>query len=181
MGGDARMDRRRVLAGAAALSTLSVIEPGAAMTREVGKAATPLRILILGGTGFIGPHEVDYALARGHSLTLFNRGRAPHAWPAPVEELVGDRSTGDLKSLEGREWDVCIDNPTTFPFWVRDAGRVLAGKVGRYIFVSTISVYRDNDQPGADETAALASYAGDDPLGETPASQAQGHAALYGP
>ena len=89
-----------------------------------------LRILILGGTGFIGPHQVRYALARGHEVTLFNRGRAAAGrGRASVEELIGDRNTGDLKALEGREWDVCIDNPTTLPFWVRDAGRVLKGKV----------------------------------------------------
>ena len=85
-----------------------------------------MRILILGGTGFIGPHQVRYALARGHQVTLFNRGRQQEAWPGPVEELIGDRNTGDLKALEGRDWDVCIDNPTTLPFWVRDAGAVLA-------------------------------------------------------
>src|SRR5512141_3432883 len=107
----------------------------------VGKAPRPLRILILGGTGFTGPHQVRYALARGHELTLFNRGRRPKEWPAPVEELVGDRNTGDLKSLAGREWDVCVDNPTSLPFWVRDAGRVLQGKVKQYVFISTLSVY----------------------------------------
>ena len=53
----------------------------------------------------------------------------------------GDRNTGDLKALAGREWDVCIDNPTTLPFWVRDAGQVLKGKVKHYVFVSTLSVY----------------------------------------
>src|SRR3954471_17697877 len=89
--------------------------------------AKKLRILILGGTGFTGPYQVRYALARGHRVTLFNRGRQPKVWPGDVEELIGDRNTGDLKALEGRQWDVCIDNPTTLPFWVRDAGRVLQG------------------------------------------------------
>ena len=88
-----------------------------------------MRILILGGTGFIGPHQVRYALARGHQVTIFNRGRQQEDWPGQVEELLGDRNTGDLKALEGRDWDVCIDNPTTLPFWVRDAGRVLKGHV----------------------------------------------------
>src|SRR5580700_12056581 len=105
-----------------------------AAARETTKARKPLRILILGGTGFIGPHQVRYALSRGHQVTLFNRGKQPHEWPGAVEELIGDRNTGDLKALEGREWDVCIDNPTTLPFWVRDAGKVLHGKVGQYIF-----------------------------------------------
>ncbi len=78
--------------------------------RADDKAAKPLRILILGGTGFIGPHQVRYALARGHKVTLFNRGKQKKEWPGEVEELLGDRNTGDLKALEGREWDVCIDN-----------------------------------------------------------------------
>jgi 2'-hydroxyisoflavone reductase len=93
----------------------------------ISRAAKPLRIRILGGRGFAGPHQVKYALARGHTLTLFNRGRNPYMWPGEVEELTGDRNTGDLASLKGREWDVCIDNPTTLPFWVRDAGQVLKG------------------------------------------------------
>ncbi|HEY2052052.1 MAG TPA: NAD-dependent epimerase/dehydratase family protein [Caulobacteraceae bacterium] len=173
------MDRREVMGGAAALAVASAWPAAAA--EPVRKAPRPLRILILGGTGFIGPHEVEYALARGHKLTLFNRGRSPHPWPAPVDELIGDRNTGDLKALEGRTWDVCIDNPTTLPFWVRDAGRVLAGKVAQYIFISTISVYAANDRPGADETAALAPYAGKDPLAETQKTLTDSHMALYGP
>ena len=82
-------------------------------------APKPMRLLILGGTGFIGPSQVRYALARGHKVTVFNRGRRPQDWPGEVEELTGDRNASDLKSLAGREWDVCIDNPTTLPFWVR--------------------------------------------------------------
>ena len=144
------------------------------------KTVKPLRILILGGTGFIGPHEVTYALARGHKLTLFNRGRSPHAWPGAVEELVGDRNTGDLRALAGREWDVCIDNPTTLPFWVRDAGQALRGKVGQYIFISTISVYAANDAP-ADESAPLAPYAGKDPMAETTETLRGSVGELYGP
>ena len=143
-------------------------------------APKPLRILILGGTGFIGPHQVRYALARGHKLTLFNRGHEPDAWADQVEELVGDRNTGDLKALEGRAWDVCIDNPTTLPFWVRDAGKALAGKVGQYIFISTVSVYAANDKP-ADETAALLPYTGADPMAETMATLAASDRRLYGP
>jgi 2'-hydroxyisoflavone reductase len=129
-------------------------------------AVKPMRLLILGGTGFTGPHQVRYALARGHKVTVFNRGRHPQDWPGQVEELVGDRNTGDLASLRGRQWDVCIDNPTTLPFWVRDAAGVLKGNVGHYVFISTISVYAKNDTPGADETAALSAYEGNDPFAE---------------
>jgi 2'-hydroxyisoflavone reductase len=140
----------------------------------------PLRILILGGTGFIGPDQVNYALSRGHHVTLFNRGRQARKWPGPVEELLGDRNTGDLKALEGGHWDVCIDNPTTLPFWVRDAGAVLRGKVAHYIFISTISVYADTDKP-ADESAPLMAYTGKDAMAETMETFNASNYGLYGP
>ena len=142
------------------------------------KPVKPMRLLILGGTGLIGPYQVRYALARGHHVTLFNRGRQKEAWPGPVEELLGDRN-GDLKALEGRDWDVCIDNPTLVPVWVRDAARVLKGRVGQYIFISTISAYASNDQ-AADETAPLADYKGNDPMAETNKSL-DTNPGLYGP
>ena len=164
------------------LAMASLAAAPAALAANAGAPpARKLRILILGGTGFIGPHQVRYALERGHKITLFNRGREPDAWNGQVEELIGDRNTGDLKALEGREWDVCVDNPTTLPFWVRDAGKALAGRVGQYIFVSTISVYAANDKP-ADETAPLQAYTGADPMAETMATlSAKGLGALYGP
>jgi 2'-hydroxyisoflavone reductase len=140
--------------------------------------SNPMRLLILGGTGFIGPHQLRYALARGHHVTIFNRGRQKAAWPGPVEELVGDRN-GDLKALEGRDWDACIDNPTTLPVWVRDAARVLKGHVGQYVFISTISVYAANDKP-TDETAPLKAYSGADPMAETIKSLSA-NPRLYGP
>ena len=146
----------------------------------VGRAARPLRILILGGTGFTGPNQVSYALARGHAVTLFNRGRRPLGGPAGVEVLTGDRDTGDLKALLGREWDVCIDNPTSLPGWVRDAGRVLAGRVQHYVFISTISVLADKSQPGQDEAAPVAAYTGRDAMAETRATL-QADMSLYGP
>ena len=136
--------------------------------KHIPKAAKPLNLLILGGTGFTGPFQVAYALARGHKVTLFNRGKRPSPeWPGTVEQLLGDRNN-DLKSLEGdRTWDACIDNPTSVPVWVRDAGKVLKGRVGQYVFISTISVYADNSTPGMDETAALAVYKGKDAMAET--------------
>jgi 2'-hydroxyisoflavone reductase len=137
-----------------------------------------MRLLILGGTGFTGPHQVRYALARGHHVTIFNRGRQKEVWPGPVEELLGDRN-GNLKALEGRDWDVCIDNPTTLPVWVRDAARVLKGHVRQYVFISTISAYAANDKP-ADETAALKVYNGADPMAETTTSLSA-DPRLYGP
>jgi 2'-hydroxyisoflavone reductase len=169
------MDRRRLVETAAlALAGLAVAP------NVLAAPVKPLRILILGGTGFTGPHQVRYALARGHKVTLFNRGHEADIWAGQVEELIGDRNTGDLKALEGRTWDVCIDNPTTLPFWVRDAGHALAGKVGQYIFISTVSVYAANDKP-ADEQAAVLAYAGKDPMAETAATLAASRGELYGP
>jgi len=100
----------------------------------------PLRILILGGTGFIGPHQVEYARRRGHTVTLFNRGKtAPEMFPN-VETLLGDRD-GKLDALRGRTWDAVIDNSGYVPRHVRDSARLLAGSVGQYLFVSTGGVY----------------------------------------
>src|SRR5881397_3753881 len=81
------------------------------------KSVKPLRILILGGTGFIGPYQVRYALSRGHKVTTFNRGKThPGELPSEVEQLIGDRN-GQLEALKNRQWDVAIDNPTTLPGW----------------------------------------------------------------
>src|SRR5438067_13372774 len=103
------------------------------------KSVKPLRILILGGTGFTGPYQVQYALSRGHKVTTFNRGKShPGELPSEVEQLIGDRN-GQLEALKGRTWDVVIENPTTLPVWVRDAAQILKGNVDRYVFTSTIS------------------------------------------
>ena len=105
-----------------------------------GSAPTPLRILILGGTGFVGPNQVRTALARGHEVTLFNRGITnPDLFP-DLETLIGDRD-GDLAALEGRTWDVVIDNSANLPRWVRLSADVLRGSVGKYLFVSSTGVY----------------------------------------
>ena len=140
-----------------------------------------MRILILGGAGLTGPHQIRYALARGHSVTLFNRGKTqlpPDL--AAVEQLHGDRAASDLQALHGRSWDVCIDNPTTLPAWARDASHLLAGQVDRYLFISTISVYADLSRPPT-ETDALLPYEGADPYAETlDAVRASGFK-LYGP
>jgi 2'-hydroxyisoflavone reductase len=170
--------REIVMLSSAALAALALSR--LASGNQPAKASKPLRILILGGTGFIGPHQVRYALSRGHSVTIFNRGSQKEAWPGPVTELLGDRNTGDLKSLQGGSWDVCIDNPTTLPFWVRDAGRILHDNVKHYIYISTISAYADNTKPGADEAAPLAKYAGPDVMTET-LETFHAHGELYGP
>jgi 2'-hydroxyisoflavone reductase len=159
--------------GAVALATRST-------TLLAEKSAKPLRILILGGTGFTGPYQVRYALSRGHKVTTFNRGKThPGELPKEVEQLIGDRN-GQLDALKNRQWDVAIDNPTTLPAWVRDAAQILKGNVERYVFTSTISVYADTGQ-GVDETAALAKYIGLDPYKETiEAVKASGYK-TYGP
>ena len=144
------------------------------------KSVKPLRILILGGTGFTGPFQVRYALSRGHKVTVFNRGKThPGELPEGVEQLIGDRN-GRVNALKDRQWDVAVDNPTTLPAWVRDAGQILNGNVERYIFISTISVYADV-KDGADENAPLQKYDGPDAFKETlEAMKASGYK-TYGP
>ena len=138
----------------------------------VQRAVKPLRILILGGTGFTGPHQVRYAQQRGHTVTLFNRGRTNPGLFPNVQSLQGDRAVGNYESLKGKQWDVVIDNPTTLPRWVRQASEVLKGQVGQYVFISTISVYAGNETPGADETA---------PVATTTEPESEEAARYYGP
>ena len=117
------------------------------------RAAKPLDILILGGTGFTGPEQVNYALSRGHHVTLFNRNKTrPDMFKGKVDQLIGDLGT-DTSALKGKKFDVIIDNPTTAPAWVRNVAQYMKGNTGHYIFISTISVYPDNATPNADETA----------------------------
>jgi len=165
-------------AGALSLGALGRLaqaepRPGAFAPPSVpDQSPAPLRILILGGTGFLGPQQVEYALARGHSLTLFNRGRTnPELFP-DVEQLRGDRN-GDLTALEGRSWDAVIDNPSTLPRWVRDSAQLLKDSCERYLFVSSISVYAGFAKIGMDESAPVGTL--DDPTTE------QVTGATYGP
>lgn len=147
-------ERRAFLAGAgAALATAPAGVRAAPDSEVISKAAALLNILILGGTGFTGPEQVRYALARGHKVTLLNRNNRPRMFEGQVDQLVGDLN-GDVSALKDRAFDVVIDNPTTFPAWVRNAAQYLKGKTRHYIFISTISVYADNAGPGQDESAA---------------------------
>jgi 2'-hydroxyisoflavone reductase len=157
------------------------ISLGLPALRAQNKPAKPLRILILGGTGFTGPEQVRYAVDRGHKVTVFNRGKTKRGEiPAGVEQLVGDRN-GQLDALKGKKWDVVIDNPTMLPVWVRDAAEVLKGNVDRYVFISTISVYAEHSAPGKEETAELAKYEGADPYKETIDTVRASEFKLYGP
>jgi 2'-hydroxyisoflavone reductase len=101
-----------------------------------------MRLLVLGGTVFLGRHAVEAALSRGHEVTLFNRGRHNPALFPGVEKIRGDRD-GDLAALDGRRWDAVLDTSGHAPHAVRASAERLAGAVGRYIFVSTVAVYRD--------------------------------------
>ncbi|MCA9705150.1 MAG: epimerase [Myxococcales bacterium] len=113
-----------------------------------------MKILILGGTGWLGPALVDAALARGHSLTLFNRNEsAPDLFPT-VERIVGDR-LGDLSELRGRTWDVVIDTWGPSPGIVSRSARALADAVDRYVYMGTIFGYANGEQHGLDETGPL--------------------------
>ncbi len=121
-----------------------------------------MRILVLGGTVFLGRHLTDAALARGHEVTLFNRGQSnPGLYPS-VEQLHGDRDSG-LAPLAGRRWDAVIDTSGYLPRVVRASAELLAGSVGTYVFVSSKSVYADMSLPGVDETAPVAAL----PVGAT--------------
>ncbi|MCG6954633.1 MAG: NAD-dependent epimerase/dehydratase family protein [Gemmatimonadetes bacterium] len=136
-----------------------VLPPSGASARQVPRAPRALRILMLGGTGFLGPAEVEYALARGHTVTLFNRGHTnPQLFPN-VEKLVGDRAVPDLTALQGRTWDAVLDTSASIATWVRDSTAALKDSVGRYLFVSSISAHTDNGTPGQTEDAPVFSHA----------------------
>ncbi len=112
-----------------------------------------MKIMILGGTVFVGRHLVEAAQARGHEVTLFNRGRQNADLFPDVEKLRGDRD--GLDALSGRSWDVAVDTCGYVPRVVRQSARLLAGSVSRYVFISSLSVYADVSTPGVDEDSAL--------------------------
>jgi 2'-hydroxyisoflavone reductase len=117
-----------------------------------------LRLLILGGTGFIGPWQVRYAVERGHEVTIFNRGQSAPGSLEGVEELTGDRAAGELDALRGRRWDAVIDNSASradAPDWVRDSAGLLRDSADQYLFISTRSVFRDLSQVPATVEAPL--------------------------
>ncbi len=111
-----------------------------------------MRLLLLGGTKFLGRAAAAEALRRGHELTLFNRGRTNAGLFPEAEHLQGDRD-GDLEALRGRTWDAVIDPSGFVPRIVRDSAELLRDAVEHYVFVSSVSVYRDFSRPGFDESA----------------------------
>ncbi len=126
----------------------------ASLEAATGSAATPRKILILGGTAFLGPQIVEIAQAHGHVLTLFNRGKTNPGLFQDIEKLHGDRN-GDLKSLEGRAWDAVIDTSGYVPRQVTASASLLAPRVKQYVFISTISVFAEDIKPGTGEDGKL--------------------------
>jgi 2'-hydroxyisoflavone reductase len=183
--------RREFLASSAAIVAAVPFLPGALAAAESAvQAQKPLRILILGGTGFLGPACTDSALARGHLVTHFNSGRTeerrhslgrPSVVPAGVVQLYGNRDpnkTADhrrnegkadapkdpnspkgLSQLERKKWDAVIDTSGYFPRMVKASAQLLAPTVKQYVFISTVSVYKSENVPNADESAPLATLA----------------------
>ncbi|ALN84494.1 tat (twin-arginine translocation) pathway signal sequence domain protein [Lysobacter capsici] len=150
------ISRRDFLAAGAAGAGLLAL-PSSARTILRPK---PRKLLVLGGTGFLGPHFVEIARKHGHTLTLFNRGKTnPDKFSGEqfndIEQLHGDRKS-DMKALEGdRQWDAVLDTSAYLPADVTRSAKLLASRVKQYLIVSTISVYAKNDAPN-DETSPLA-------------------------
>jgi 2'-hydroxyisoflavone reductase len=143
----------------------------AALAGPANAKAKPLRVLILGGTGFIGPHFVDALTAGGHKIALFNRGKRDPAVREGIEQLLGDRD-GQVDALKGRDWDVVIDNSGYKPSQVRLTTELLASHAKQYIFISSIAVYNNFAVAGIDEDYELASLK--DPTNETVTGETYG-------
>lgn len=153
---DNASSRRSFLKAAAATAALTGFADlsGALASQPKGEAKRKLKLLILGGTGFLGPHTVRAALARGHEMTLFNRGKTNDDLFPDLETLHGDRN-GNLEALKGRDWDAVIDTSAYYPRVVRDSAGLLKGHVNQYVLISTISVYASYPTPGMDEAAPV--------------------------
>lgn len=146
------MNRRDALKLSAAVAAGLMLSPLRAAQSK------PLRILILGGTGFIGPHFVAVLRGAGHKLTLLNRGkRNPGLFP-DVETLIGDRN-GQMDAIKGRDWDVVIDNSGYTLKQVKLSTDILKGHAQYYLYISSISAYADLTPPGIDEDYKLATLA----------------------
>ncbi len=150
----------------ASLLSFAFTHAGTPQTSE-----TELRILLLGGTQFLGRHIVEQGLERGHHFTLFNRGRSnAELFDGLVDKRVGDRS-GDFEALSEGEWDVVIDTSGHFPTAVGELARYLDGRAKQYIYISSVSVYDDLSQQRLGETARLETIKkGQDPDIDNPAS-----------
>ncbi|MCY7387025.1 MAG: NAD-dependent epimerase/dehydratase family protein [Burkholderiales bacterium] len=123
-----------------------------------------MRILVLGGTQFVGRHIVEHLLAAGHAVSILTRGVSPDALPMEVERLRGDRDEGTngLEALTGRNWDVCVDVSGYTPRQVRASADKLHRHITRYVFVSAVSVYGDPQKRPVSETHPRVTPAGED-------------------
>ena len=140
-----KKSRREFLEITAAASIAPVLPtlPKAEITKP-SQATKKLKILVLGGTSFLGPHQIAYALERGHEVSTFTRGKTiPKVHQnlfSKVEKLVGDRED-NLEALKGRRWDVVIDNSGRKTKWTEDTANLLKDNVGYYMYTSSISVF----------------------------------------
>lgn len=148
------------IAGGTLAAASSPVVAQVARDLSLRRTAAPMNILIFGGTGFIGPHLVREAIARGHKVSIFSRGRRDGGLPSSVERLVGDRlindtiPQGNLKALEGRRFDAVIDDPATDPRWVRQSATLLKDS-GSYMFVSSTGVFYPYLTSNNDENAPV--------------------------
>jgi len=130
--------------GSDSLSAERAAREGACARAVEAPRSRPMKILILGGTNLTGPHHVRYALERGHSVSIFTRGRKkPGLFQDAfqhVEHLIGDRKD-DLEALRGRSWDAVIDASGMSEEWTRDSAALLEGSVGTYLYISSTGVY----------------------------------------
>lgn len=133
------MNRRRFLASATAVGAGMALGPTTQLVAATAEKPTPMRLLVLGGTGFIGPPIVRYAVERGHEVSIFTRGKTKADLPG-VEQLIGDR-TGDLDALKGRTWDAVLDNNARDYRWVKLTTDLLRDSTEQYLLVSSISAY----------------------------------------
>ncbi len=148
------MSTRREFLGATIGAGVLTVAGSTNALAQTSAGRREMKILVLGGTGFIGPHLVRFALERGHTVTLFNRGRTnTHLFP-DVEKLVGDRND-NLSALEGRRWDAVIDNSGYTPQQVGMSVKLLKDACDQYLFTSTRSVYTDFTQAVMDEDAPV--------------------------
>lgn len=119
---------------------------------ELGFYDRRMKILVIGGSQFVGFHLVAAALARGHEVTVFNRGKTASAAPSGVRHIVGDRR-GDLGALRAGRWDAVVDSCAYVPREVALMADALHGAVGRYLFVSSVSVYASFELPNHESSA----------------------------
>jgi 2'-hydroxyisoflavone reductase len=127
------------------------------MSRHFESPLKKLRVLILGGTQFVGRHIAEACLAGGHSVTVLNRGITPDELPVEVERLRGDRDAGivGLAALGDRTWDACVDASGYFPHQVRSSSELLQDRVGHYLYISAVRVYGDPLERPVRETHPL--------------------------